>query len=295
MKTKLFIALILSFTLNTLAEAQNLQQKIESIVAGKQAEVGVVVRNLDTGETLGIDLDKRFPMQSVFKFHLALHVLNEVDKGNLDLNDMIVLQPSDLLEDTWSPMRDAYKAGERINIVTLLDLSVKRSDNNACDVLLRQTGGAVALNNYIHALGIDSVQIVFDEATMHQAWDNQYKNYTTPRAMADLLTLFAEHKVLANNTRFYLWNAMSNLATGSGRLRKYLPEEALLVNKTGTSGFNEKGVAGATNDAGIIVMPNDGPLVVVAVFVKDSTEPNEVNEEVIAQIAREVYNHYAEE
>lgn len=295
MKTKLFIALILSLTLNTLAEAQNLQQKIESIVAGKQAEVGVVVRNLDTGETLGIDLDKRFPMQSVFKFHLALHVLNEVDNGNLDLNDMIVLRPSDLLEDTWSPMRDAYKAGERINIVTLLDLSVKQSDNNACDVLLRQTGGPVALDNYIHALGIDSVQIVFDEATMHQAWDNQYKNYTTPRAMADLLTLFAERKVLANNTRFYLWNAMSNLATGSGRLRKYLPEEALLVNKTGTSGFNEKGVAGATNDAGIIVMPNDGPLIVVAVFVKDSTEPNEVNEEIIAQIAREVYNHYAEE
>ena len=295
MKTKLFIAFILSFTLNTFAEAQNLQQKIELIVAGKQAEVGVVVRNLDTGETLGIDLDKRFPMQSVFKFHLALHVLNEVDKGNLDLNDMIVLQPSDLLEDTWSPMRDAYNAGERINIVTLLDLSVKRSDNNACDVLLRQTGGPVALNNYIHALGVDSVQIVFDEATMHQAWDNQYKNYTTPRAMADLLTLFAERKVLANNTRFYLWNAMSNLATGSGRLRKYLPEEALLVNKTGTSGFNEKGLAGATNDAGVIVMPNDGPLIVVAVFVKDSTEPNEVNEEIIAQIAREVYNHYAEE
>lgn len=295
MKTKLFVALILSIAFNMLATAQNLQQKIDSIVAGKQAEIGVAIRNLDTGETLGLHLDERFPMQSVFKFHLALHVLNEVDKGNFDLNDMIVLQPADLLEDTWSPMRDAYKAGEKINIVTLLDLSVKRSDNNACDVLLRQTGGPVALNNYIHSLGIDSTNIVYDEATMHQAWNNQYENYTTPRAMADLLTLFAERKVLANNTRFYLWNAMSNLATGSGRLRKYLPEEALLVNKTGTSGYNKEGVAGATNDVGVIVMPNDGPLVVVAVFVKDSTEPNEVNEEIIAQIAREVYNHYAEE
>jgi beta-lactamase class A len=54
--------------------------------------VGVDILNFDNGDTLTFNGNAHFPMQSVYKFHLALAVLNEVDKGKLTLNQNIFVK-----------------------------------------------------------------------------------------------------------------------------------------------------------------------------------------------------------
>ena len=83
-----------------------LRNKIEQIVFDKKAVVGVSIIGNNGKDTLSLHGDKRFPMQSVFKFHIALAVLSEIDKGKLSLDQKIEIGKDELLpEDFWNPLR----------------------------------------------------------------------------------------------------------------------------------------------------------------------------------------------
>ncbi len=78
---------VLILFLATCCKAQSnktdlLRDKIEQIVADKNAIVGVSIIGNNGKDTLSLHGDRQFPMQSVFKFHIALAVLSEIDKGN---------------------------------------------------------------------------------------------------------------------------------------------------------------------------------------------------------------------
>ena len=107
-KMKTLILLIsLSFASVTYAQTDSLRLKIEHIIASKKADIGVAIDEFES-DTLSINGNKHFPMESVFKFHLAVAVLIEVDKGKLSLDQKVPVKKSDLLPNTWSPLRDKY-------------------------------------------------------------------------------------------------------------------------------------------------------------------------------------------
>jgi hypothetical protein len=60
------------------------------------------------------------------------------------------------------------------------------------------------------------------------------------------------------------------------------------MHKTGTSGV-KNGLAAATNDLGLIVLP-DGRRLALAVFVTDSKADEATREAVIARIAKAAYS-----
>ena len=60
---------------------ENLRKEIENLVHTVNGSIGVGVKHLESGDTLTIHGNDHFPMQSVYKFHLALAVLADVDKG----------------------------------------------------------------------------------------------------------------------------------------------------------------------------------------------------------------------
>ena len=62
----------------------------------------------------------------------------------------------------------------------------------------------------------------------------------------------------------------------------------MVAHKSGTSDVDH-GVAAATNDIGLITLP-DGRQLAIAVFVTDSTADQVTREKVIARIARAVYD-----
>jgi beta-lactamase class A len=68
------------------------------------------------------------------------------------------------------------------------------------------------------------------------------------------------------------------------RIRGELPSGAIVMHKTGTSGA-ENGIAHATNDVGLITLP-DGRRLAIAVFVADSSADEGARDAVIARIAK---------
>ncbi|HBB92542.1 MAG TPA: hypothetical protein DC042_12710 [Bacteroidales bacterium] len=60
-----------------------IREKCESVSKGFSGVVGVGVQELNNGQWIVLNGDKRFPMQSVFKLPLAMAVLEKADKSGI--------------------------------------------------------------------------------------------------------------------------------------------------------------------------------------------------------------------
>lgn len=284
--------LILLFPITTFAQYPKLKSEIEIISKQANGIVGVGVMDLQTKETLLINQDHKFPMQSTFKFPLAIAVLDLVDKGKYKLDQKIHVKKAQLDQETHSPMRDKRPNQDfDITIGELLSYSVSESDNNACDILFELAGGTKKVNDYIHSLGVKDIAIVATEKEMKAGWEVQYTNYARPSAYLQLLQIAYERKKLSKASHDFLWKTLVEGPTGLKRIKGQLPKGTEVAHKTGTSGTNDKGITAATNDAGIIKLPN-GKAIAVVVFVSDAAANSDTRELVIARIAKAVWDYY---
>ncbi|CAI8821533.1 CGA/CIA family class A beta-lactamase [Chryseobacterium sp. IT-36CA2] len=288
-KTALLFLLISAFTF---AQTSLLEQKINSILKNKKATVGVSVLGFENGFKYDKNADKKLPMQSVFKFHIAAAVLNAVDQGKLSLDQKIKLDQSNLLENTWSPLRDKYPAGNvEIPLSEVIEYTVAKSDNNGCDILLKLLGGTQTVQKFINSKGVKGFQIKYNEEAMHKDWNVQYENYSTTKSAVDVLKKFYDGKLLSKKSTEYLMKVMLSTSTGLNKMVEQLPKSTPVARKTGSSGKNNAGLTGAENEIGIITLPN-GKHYALAVFVSNSTETDTVNCRMISDISREVWEYF---
>lgn len=288
-----FLFIISFSSFNIFALNDSLRIKIENISSNFKGKVGVAVIGLAKDDTLSFNGNERFPMQSVYKFPLAIAILNQVDKGKFTLDQKIHLNKEDLLPNTWSPLKEKYPDGNvDITLDELLAVTISLSDNNGCDILFRLIGGTDKVNKYIHELGISDIAITATEAEMHEDWDVQYRNWCSPVAMTQLLYKFFNDSILSEKSREFLYTVMVKTTTCPGRLKGLLPEGAIVAHKTGSSGENENGLAAATNDVGIITLPN-GKYLFITVFVSDSMADEKTRDKIIAEISKLFWNYYS--
>jgi beta-lactamase class A len=275
--------------------AHPLEKEMERIIKGKDAVVGISTIGKDGKDAWLFNGDKRFPMQSVFKFHIALAVLAEVDKGTLSLHQEVVLEAEDMLPaDIWSPLRDENPKGGIFTIERLIQYSVSQSDNTACDVLIRLIGTPKTVEDYIKSKGISDIAIAFNEQDMQAAWENMFQNWTTPKAASETLKLFYanEENWLSPSSHEFIWRTMKETETGKKRLRGQLPAETAVAHKTGWSGTNkETGITDAVNDIGVVFLPN-GDHFFISAFVTQSSEDIDTNEKIISDLSRAAYDYY---
>jgi beta-lactamase class A len=289
---KLTLLILLFLSQSGYCQLETLRKNIATITNSKNAIVGVSILDLSNGDTLTVNKTHHFPMQSVYKFHLALAVLNQVDKGKFSLNQNILVKKTDLLPNLYSPMREKYPEGNvNLPLSEILKYTVAQSDNSACDLFFRLLGGPQKVNSYIHKIGVKEVNIVAPEEEMQKDWQVQYTNWSTPIAATQLLQKFYQRKLLSKNSQDFLWKTMTETTTGPNKIRGLLPKEAVVAHKTGFSGKNDKGLTGATNDIGIIVLPN-GKQFAIALFVSNSTETEIDNDRIMADITKVVWDEY---
>ena len=272
------------------AQKAELKKEISKITEGKKATVAVSVLGIDFPfQYNNNNAEKKLPMQSVFKYHIALAVLDLVDQGKLSLDQKVFIKKSELLPNTWSPIREKNPEGNfEMPISELIEYSVAMSDNVGCDVLLRLIGGPKVVNDYIVSKGVKNTQIVYNEELMQSAWKNQYENYTTMKSATRLLKDFYKGKILSKKSTEFLLAVMYRTSTGLNKIVEQLPKYAKVAHKTGSSGKNDAGLTGAENDIAIITLPN-GKTYAIAIFVSDSTESYDVNCKMISDISKVVF------
>ena len=291
---RLFIPILLAVTSAVRAQQfKELNQKLQKIVTTHSAITGIAIRHIESKKLLTVNNVYNYPMQSTFKFPLAMYILDNVDKGKLKLTQKVHINKADLHKNTWSPLRDKYPDGNvDLTITELLDYTVSKSDNNTCDILFRLAGGPKVVDKYIHGLGVKDIAIVATEAQMGAAWKVQYSNWTFPESMTILLDGLYNKRFLSESSSSLLMKLMTESANSDKRIKGMLPKSTKVAHKTGTSGTDKDGMTAATNDVGIITLPN-GKHLAIAVYVCDSKETAEMNEQIIAEVAKAAYDEFS--
>ncbi|WP_430408229.1 class A beta-lactamase, subclass A2 [Flavobacterium olei] len=290
---RLFYILLFSCTsFQMFAQTINeLREELNQIIKTKKATVGISIKGIENKDTLSINGDLKAPLMSVFKFHIALTVLNKVDEGKLSLEQKIFIKNKNLHEDTWSPMKEDFPEGNMyLTLDKLLRYTVSHSDNNGCDILIDLVGGTSVVQKFINKQGIKDFVIKVNEEQM-KSWKKLYVNTTTPLATTELLEKFYKGQILKENTTKYLYQIMVETSRGLTWMKAGLPENTEVAHRTGISGTNDANLRVAMNDVGIVKLPN-GKHFILSVYLKEITETKEDTEKIIADIASATWDYF---
>lgn len=291
--TKLFNIILFSLlSFSTFAQSTNeLRQQLSQIISSKNAAVGISIKGIEDKDTLSLNGNLKAPMMSVFKFHIALTVLDKVDQGKLSLTQEIFIKKKDLHEDTWSPMREDYPDGNvNLTLDKVLRYTISHSDNNGCDILIDVLGGTKEVQKFINKQGIKDFVIKVNEQQM-RTWENLYVNTTTPLATTVLLEKFFKGQILKESTTKYLYQIMVETSRGLTWMKAGLPKNTELAHRTGISGTNDDNLRVAMNDIGIVKLPN-GKHFILSVYLKNITEKQEDTEKLIADITKATWDYF---
>ena len=287
---KKLAALLVLFSIFGFGQKQSLKKEISNLTKGKNATVAVAVKGIDFPfEFNNENAEKKLPMLSVYKFHIAATVLKFVDDGKFTLDQKILVKKSDLLENTWSPIREKFPEGNvELTLTDVIKYTVAQSDNNGCDILLRLLGGEKKVQDFMDSKNVKNFQILYNEEMMHKGAEYVYPNHSTAKSMTNLLKDFYLGKILSKKSTDFLMETMSGTTTGTNKIKEQLPKNSV-AHKTGSSGTDDQGFTIAENDAGIVTLPN-GKHYAITVFVSDSREKPETNTKLISNISKAVYD-----
>jgi len=278
-------------TISNADRTNELRDRIEQISQAARGRVGVKAIVLETGESVTLNGDQQFPMQSVYKFPIGMSVLAQVDQGKLKLDQQVRVEASDFVSDLQhSPIRDENPQGVELSLAELLKYMVSESDGTACDVLLKLVGGPEVVTQYLRDLGVNGIVVANTEKEIGQDKAVQYRNYASPNAAVVLLRALHEGQGLSESSQALLRKLMTQTPTGQQRIKGLLPDGTVVAHKTGTSRAVDE-VTTATNDVGLVTLPN-GRHMAISVFVSDSGANNAVREGVIAKVAKAAWDEW---
>ena len=285
----LFIGLCIAFTSSAQQELESSFAQISDTISGN---LGVSVLHIASGTKASFNGRERFPMQSVYKFPIALLMLRQVDAGAFDLTDTITIDKSEYIPKIGhSPLRNQNPGGARMTLKQIIEYNVSKSDGTACDVLLRLLGGTATVQQELEALGISNVSIATTEMTQVTYDTVQYQNWATPEGMSELFKQYHSGKLLSESSQAFLHDQLSiSNQWFDRRIKGLLPKETPLAHKTGTA-WTYDGLTRATNDAGILTLLN-GDHLAISVFISDSYDSQQKREQTIAKVAKAAYDYW---
>ncbi len=307
--------------------AQNVGQRTDSSVnVGMQNRLdalaqraspgvmGIAVVDLQSGAHWEVNIDREYPMMSVFKAPLGATVLHQIDRGQLSWNQTVTLTRTDLRSGA-SAIRDNFK-GEKMSFTVrqLLTDAVSHSDNTAADALVKLIGGPHVATVFLAEHGIAGMHVDMDEGTVSGIFNNlgsasgplahesaaerdqrlrggyaaylaDPRNRATPQAAVNFLrSLWAGRLLSAASTHYLL--RLLYAQTVPRRLRNGLPDGTRLADKCGTS-ETVSGLTAAYNDIGIATGP-DGHTIIVAAFLMASNASQAEMDAMYSELGRDV-------
>ena len=280
-------------SIETALADNSLKQALRQTITNVKATVGIAVIT-DKGDTVTVNNEEHYPLMSVMKLHQALHVAHYLSEHGRGMDYKIKIEKANLKPDTYSPLRDHYPEGVTLSVGELLTYTLQQSDNNACDLLFKLTGGPRATDTYLRRhWQATQFAITATEEDMHRDTKLCQANYSTPLEAARLIHQLYTKNAEADVNQQFVRQTLFDCQTGLQRIPAGITGQGVkTAHKTGTSDQDPSGRWAGINDVAYVQLP-DGRGYSLAVFIKDSYENYEENERIIAHLSKIVFRFIA--
>jgi beta-lactamase class A len=281
-----------------------LASKVRSIGQSFNGDIGIAVKDIQTGFTASYDGSTYFPQQSVSKFWVALTALDRADRGHVSLEAPVTVTKSDLTLFHQPIAKLVGANGYSTTLNSLMYRAITQSDNTCNDFVLWKAGGPDAVRSFLADKRIGGIRFGPGERSLQariagMEWQpsmvganfyaarsalpmsvrrSAFENYirdpmdgATPIGTVDALARLKKGELLSPRSTQKLLDTMSNTKTGAQRLKGGLAPGWKLAHKTGTGQVLGDTQAGY-NDIGIVTAP-DGRPYAVAVYIRRTSAP----------------------
>ena len=129
-----------------------LRGRVNDLGRSFNGRVGIAVRSVDEGWTIGWKADELYPQQSVSKLWVSITALDAVDRGRVRLDDRVSLTRDDITL-FHQPIAALIRqnGAYTTSLADLMFKAITTSDNTANDKLMRSIGGPGAVREVIES------------------------------------------------------------------------------------------------------------------------------------------------
>ena len=126
------------FALMALAAPSPIEARIAARLSSFAGAMGVAAVHLDTGETIAVAADDRFPTASAIKTAVMVEVFHQIAAGRIRKDQLVTL--TDEVKVGGSGVLHSLRAGGQHSVADLLYLMIALSDNTATNMLVALVG-----------------------------------------------------------------------------------------------------------------------------------------------------------
>jgi beta-lactamase class A len=300
-----FLLLASTASVAAAADASSLEARVREQVSRFAGTMGVVAKNLDTGERIAINENVRFPTASLIKVAVMVETFHAIADKRLRLDQTVTLHESDKAGDETVPLNVLHD-GTVLTVADLLRLMIAWSDNTATNFLVR-LAGVVRTNRRMEGYGLRNMKIfrpTFRDGKPEVFAELEHEfglGMTTPADAARLFELIAEGKVL-DRTASDEMLAILALQQDRAMIPRSLPfgrDRIFVANKTGWDEEKLPDAAGfrgdVRNDAAYVKGPRGRYVIAILARRGKDKSPGVDSEALVTggRISRLVYDAWA--
>jgi beta-lactamase class A len=272
-----------------------LQNNIQRITRSVNAEWGIYIKCLETGEEIALDADRQMDTMSVIKIPLMAEAFRQIEAGKFALADRVTL--TEAAKRPGTGVIRSLDPGVQLSIKDLLTLMTIVSDNTATDLIYERVGGTEPVNRLMESWGLRSIratgtadtwfkalQAAGSAEAFHRAGKTPF-GLSSPRDMGKLLERIEKGEAVSKSAS----EAMLQIMRGqvySSRLPRYV-SGFRIPHKTGDF------LPYIGNDVGILESPSRH--IVIAIFTAKHFGAGVNLEDAIGRIAELAANRFAAE
>jgi len=258
-----------------LSEAE--QQIRQWSATQKELTPALFFLNPETGDYLDINGAQTISAASTIKLPVLLAFFEDVDAGNIDLDEPLVMR-KDLVATEAGSMQ--YQAvGTQFSALETAEYMIAISDNTATNMLIDRLGGAEKLNQRFQTWGLKHTEL------RNPLPDLEGTNTVSPQDMAALMLKLTDETLLSAASREQALAILRQTVTDT-LLPQGLDEDAQIAHKTGDIGS-------VVGDVGLIEMPNGQQYVAAILVQRPHNDPRA--QELIRKISKLTYRTFRQQ
>lgn len=272
-----------------------LREEILDIATDVQGTIGIVVKNLNTGESFELRADQVFGTASVIKVAIMVELFRCAESGDVCLDDR--MEFTEEFRVGGSGLLKEFSPGLRPTLRDLCLAMIAVSDNVATNMLIAALG-IPSINDCMRLCGLEITRlhrpIAFSPVP---EGEHPALGVTAPREMLRLFEMLARGEVVSPSASAHMIGVLARQQNRT-MFPRFLPDSYDAVTGTGDPLIAGKtgSLTGVRNEVALFSFA-DGRRWIISAFSQDLRDerwsPDNEGELALARISRAVYDSWA--
>lgn len=287
----LSICLMLEFAiLSSILQAGELADRLEPLIKAFDGEIGLKIKQLESGEEFTYQSTKPMPTASLIKLPILVTAYQAIEDGKLSLDQPITLKKEDKVPGSGI-LTPHFSEGTRLTLYDAIELMIVYSDNTATNLVIDQIG-LPTTTELMKSLGCETTvlnSLVYRRDT--SIFPERSKEFglgsTCAEDMVSLLEKLQEGTLVGEGASKRMLAHLLACESKS-RIPRLLPPSVQVAHKTGS-------VSDTRCDAGLII--SKGPPIAICILTSElgdrSWSDDNPTDLFCAEVAKIAYEYFS--